>query len=383
MRGIGGRAKGRVRGRHPTILQAVQSPLPGPLEAPETLPFDATMQDSNLVFVMRREATDQQVSDLVDELASHDILPSVTSQGDRQLVAVRHCPPDLLAATSVASGVDRAITGEGPVRFVDRRLQPEDTVVKVGGVPIGDGTFTVIAGPCAVESREQLLEVALSVKDAGAGILRGDAFKPRTSPYAFQGLGLQALEYLAEARTTTGLPFVVEVVDPRDVEQVSDVADMLRIGTRNMSNYALLKEVGGQSKPVLLKRGRTATIDEWANAAEYIYDRGNGDIVLVERGIRTFERSTRNTLDISAVPILKAMTHLPVMVDPSHASGRRDLVAPLAKAAIAVGADGVMVDVHPHPETALVDGDQALLPAEFGQLMKELRVLSDALDIDG
>lgn len=341
------------------------------------------MQQPNLVFVMQREATDEQVSELVARLASTDIVTSVTFQGGHQIVAAQDCPSGLIEQLGAMAGVERAVVGEAPVRFVDRDLHREDTVVKVGGVPIGGGSFAVIAGPCAVESREQLLEIAASVKGHGAGILRGDAFKPRTSPYAFQGLGLQALEYLAEARITTGLPFVVEVVDPRDVEQVSDVADMLRIGTRNMSNYALLKEVGGQSKPVLLKRGRTATIDEWANAAEYIYDRGNGDIVLVERGIRTFERSTRNTLDISAVPILKAMTHLPVMVDPSHSSGRRDLVAPLAKAAIAVGADGVMVDVHPHPETALVDGDQALLPAEFGQLMKDLRVLSDALGIDG
>lgn len=340
------------------------------------------MPDSSLVFVMRRETADAQIDHFVSVLRSHNLDSSVTTQGDRQLVAVRHCPPDLVSALSNEAGVEHSLVGGGAVRFVDRRLQPEDTVVKVGGLPIGDGTFTVIAGPCAVESREQLLEVARSVKNAGAGILRGDAFKPRTSPYAFQGLGHEALEYLAEARTVTGLPFVAEVVDPRDVAMVSEVADMLRIGTRNMSNYALLKEVGEQGKPVLLKRGRTATVEEWADAAEYIFDRGNHNIVMVERGIRTFERSTRNTLDISAVPILKALTHLPVLVDPSHASGRRDLVAPLARAAIAVGADGVMVDVHPHPETALVDGDQALLPAEFAGLMKELAALAAAMDVE-
>lgn len=268
------------------------------------------------------------------------------------------------------------------MRFVERGFQKENSVVKVGAVSIGNGVFTVVAGPCAVESRDQILAIAAAVKSAGATILRGDAFKPRTSPYAFQGLGKVALDYLAEARAMTGLPFMAEVVDPRDVELVSNTADLVRIGTRNMSNYSLLKEVGRQDKPVMLKRGRTATIGEWLDAAEYIYNEGNHDIVLVERGIRTFETATRNTLDISAVPILKQLTHLPVMVDPSHSSGRRDLVTPLARAAIAVGADGVMVDVHPKPDEALVDGDQALLPGEFRDLMKELGLIADALHLE-
>ncbi len=274
------------------------------------------------------------------------------------------------------------IAGDLPTRFVERGFQKENTVVKVGGISIGNGGFTVVAGPCAVESRDQILAMARAVKAAGATILRGDAYKPRTSPYAFQGLGKVALEYLAEARALTGLPYIAEVVDPRDVELVSNSADLIRIGTRNMSNYSLLKEVGRQDKPVMLKRGRTATIDEWLDAAEYIYNEGNHDIVMVERGIRTFETATRNTLDISAVPILKQLTHLPVMVDPSHSSGRRDLVAPLARAAIAVGADGVLVDVHPNPDEALVDGDQALLPGEFSNLMKELALIADALQVE-
>lgn len=233
-----------------------------------------------------------------------------------------------------------------------------------------------------MESREQLLAAAHAVREAGATILRGDVFKPRTSPYAFQGLGLEALEILQEARSETGLPFVVEVVDPRHVESVAEVADMIRIGTRNMSNYALLREVGMQNRPILLKRGRTATIDEWLDAAEYVYSEGNHDIVMVERGIRTFERATRNTLDISAIPIIKAQSHLPVLVDPSHSSGRSDLVAPLSRAAVAAGAHGILIDVHPRPEQALVDGDQALRPAEFATLISELRAIAGVIALE-
>lgn len=278
--------------------------------------------------------------------------------------------------------VEGEIGFERSPRLVDRDSKVEDTLVKVGATSIGDHQFAVIAGPCAVESRDQILATARAVKSAGATILRGDAYKPRTSPYAFQGLGPEALEYLEEARAETGLPFVAEVVDPRDVESVAEVADILRIGTRNMSNYALLREVGRQTRPVMLKRGRTATIEEWLDAAEYICHEGNTDIVLVERGIRTFEHATRNTLDISAVPILKTMSHLPVLVDPSHAAGRQDLVAPLARAAMAVGAHGVLIDVHPNPEQALVDGSQALTIGEFADLMAQLTGLAGALEID-
>jgi len=266
-----------------------------------------------------------------------------------------------------------------PVRLVSRHHQPADSVVEVGAARLGGGGFTVIAGPCAVESREQILAAAAAVQAAGASLLRGDAFKPRTSPYSFQGLGRAGLDLLAEARERFGLPFVAEVVDPRQVEMVAGYADLIRIGSRNMSNFTLLAEAGRQPRPVMLKRGFTATIEEWLDAAEYICKEGNPRIVLCERGIRTFESQTRNTLDISAVPVVQSLSHLPVVVDPSHAAGRRALVAPLTLAALAVGADGVMIDVHPEPESALVDGAQALPPGEFAALMERVRALAAVL----
>jgi 3-deoxy-7-phosphoheptulonate synthase len=240
----------------------------------------------------------------------------------------------------------------------------------VGGVPIGSETFTLIAGPCAVESADQTLAAAQLARRAGATLLRGGAYKPRTSPYAFQGLGVAGLRILADVRAETGLPVVTEVIDAADVETVCQYADMLQVGARNMQNFSLLQAVGGAGKPVLLKRGLCATYEEWLMAAEYIAQRGNLDIVLCERGIRTAETTTRNTLDVSAVPMVHALSHLPVIVDPSHAAGRRDLVLPLARAAMAVGAEGVIVDVHPDPERALCDGAQAL----HGTLLDELTV---------
>jgi 3-deoxy-7-phosphoheptulonate synthase len=300
--------------------------------------------------------------------------------GARALVVASSAPAGVPSLPWEAfPGVERALALALPFRFVSRDYRPEATVVDVGGVPIGGGGFTVIAGPCAVESREQLSEAAAAVKAAGASILRGDAFKPRTSPYSFQGLGRAGLDLLAEARERFGLPFVAEVVDPREVELVAGYADLVRIGSRNMSNFTLLAEAGRQPRPVMLKRGFTATIEEWLDAAEYIYKEGNTRIVLCERGIRTFEPLTRNTLDISAVPVAQSLSHLPVMVDPSHSAGRRALVAPLTLAALAAGADGVMIDVHPAPETALVDGAQALLPAEFAALMERVRALAAVL----
>jgi 3-deoxy-7-phosphoheptulonate synthase len=268
------------------------------------------------------------------------------------------------------AGVERVVPVFAPFRFVSRDFQPEDTVVDVGGARIGDGAFTVIAGPCAVESRDQLFAAAEAVKAAGASVLRGDAFKP---------LGEEALVLLAEARERFGLPFVAEVLDPRHVELVAGYADLIRIGTRNMSNFTLLAELGRQPKPVMLKRGLTATVEEWLNAAEYVYKEGNHQIVLCERGIRTFETQTRNTLDISAVPVVQALSHLPVMVDPSHSGGRRSLVSPLTLAALAVGADGVIIDVHAAPETALVDGPQAILPGELADLMERVRSVAAVL----
>ena len=265
-----------------------------------------------------------------------------------------------------------------PYKLVSRQHYRDRSTVWVGSsrqVPIGPETFTFIAGPCAVESREQTLEAAQMAKGAGATLLRGGAFMPRTSPYAFQGLGVEALEILADVGVATGLPVVTEVVDARDVAVVAEHADMLQIGTRNMANVGLLQAVGTSGKPVLLKRGMNATIEEWLMAAEYIAQRGNLDIVLCERGIRTFETSYRNTLDISAVPAVQATSHLPVVVDPSHAAGRKDLVVPLARAAIAVGADGVLVDVHPYPEAALCDGPQALDGSDLRELATAVRRL--------
>jgi 3-deoxy-7-phosphoheptulonate synthase len=242
------------------------------------------------------------------------------------------------------------------------------TTIRVGGVPIGPDTFTLIAGPCAVETAEQTVEAARMAKKAGATLLRGGAFKPRTSPYAFQGLGMAGLRILAEVRDEVGLPVVTEVMDAAGVDVVAEHADMLQIGTRNMQNFGLLQAVGATGKPVMLKRGLTATYEEWLMAAEYIAQRGNLDIVLCERGVRSFEPAIRNMLDVSAVAMVQRQSHLPVIVDPSHAAGRRDLVVPLARAGIAAGADGVMVDVHPHPEAALCDGAQAL----FGETLDEL-----------
>jgi 3-deoxy-7-phosphoheptulonate synthase len=262
-----------------------------------------------------------------------------------------------------------------PYKLVSRQHHPTRSTIYVGQqrVPIGPGTFTLIAGPGAVENERQTLEAAQMAKAAGAALLRGGAFKPRTSPYAFQGLGVDGLKILAAVRESVGLPVVTEVVDAADVDLVGEFADMLQIGTRNMANFALLQAVGQAGKPVLLKRGMQSTVEEWLMAAEYIAQRGNLDIVLCERGIRTFEPATRNTLDLSAVPIVQATSHLPIIIDPSHAAGRKDLVVPLARAGIAVGADGVIVDVHPDPESALCDGPQALVGSDLRDLAAACR----------
>src|SRR3954470_22952952 len=276
-------------------------------------------------------------------------------------------------------GVTNVVRVSTPYKLVSRENHPDRSTITVGGVPIGPDSFTLIAGPCAVESAQQTLEAAEMAKAAGATLLRGGAFKPRTSPYAFQGLGVRGLEILAGVRRTTGLPIVTEVVGAGDARVVPEHADMLQVGTRNMANFGLLQAVGEAGRPVLLKRGMTATIEEWLMAAEYIAQRGNLDVVLCERGIRTFEPSTRNTLDISAIPVVQATSHLPVIVDPSHAAGRKDLVVPLSRAAIAVGADGVIVDVHPNPEEALCDGPQALVDKDLRTLAQAVRQLPPAV----
>jgi 3-deoxy-7-phosphoheptulonate synthase len=333
-----------------------------------------------MIIVMKKDATPEDVAHVVERLESIDSQAHISegrfrtvigALGDR--VRIQQLPWEAMP------GVERAVPVLKPFKFVSRDFQEDDTVIETRGVSIGGGTFTAIAGPCAVEDRDILFRAAEAVKKAGATVLRGDAFKPRTSPYSFQGLGEAGLVMLAEAREEFDMPFVAEILDPRDIELVSSYADILRVGTRNMANYTLLTEVGRQSKPVMLKRGFTATIEEWLNAAEYIYKEGNHEILMVERGIRTFETAARNTLDITAVPVLKALSHLPVIVDPSHAAGHRYLVAPLARTSVAAGADGFMVDVHPDPELAKVDGAQALLPEEFAELMDSIRRLVAAL----
>ena len=276
-------------------------------------------------------------------------------------------------------GVAEVVRVSKPYKLVSRENHPSSTVVEVGGVPIGPDTFTLIAGPCAVETADQTLAAAQMAREAGATLLRGGAYKPRTSPYAFQGLGEKGLRILAEVREETGLPVVTEVVDAADVPLVAEWADMLQVGTRNMQNFALLQAVGSAGRPVMLKRGMTATYEEWLMAAEYVAQRGNLDIVLCERGIRTFETATRNTLDIAAVPVVHGLSHLPVIVDPSHSGGKRDLVVPLTRAAIGVGADGVIVDVHPDPTAALCDGPQALYGDDLDALATACRDLPPAV----
>lgn len=336
--------------------------------------------DDSTIIVMASGATPAEIELVVERLEGIGA-EAVVSRG--QLRTVIGAVGDRAAIQQLPweafPGVERAVPVLKPYKFVSRDHHSSDTVVAVGGVPVGGDAITVIAGPCAVESRDQLFASAAAVKDAGATILRGDAFKPRTSPYSFQGLGEKGLELLAEAREEFGLPFVAEIVDPRDIDLVSTYADLIRIGTRNMANFPLLAEVGRQPKPVLLKRGFTATIEEWLSAAEYIYKEGNHAVILCERGIRTFETQTRNTLDVSAVPVVKGLSHLPIIVDPSHSGGRRGLVSALALAGVAAGADGLMIDVHPAPETALVDGAQAILPADLAALMTQLRGVGAAV----
>ncbi len=275
-------------------------------------------------------------------------------------------------------GIDTTIKADDP-DLVRRSSRPEGTIVDVNGIKIGGKEIVIMAGPCAVENEEQLSETAKSVRAGGASLLRGGAFKPRTSPYSFQGLGKEGLEMLERARKLTGMPVVSEVMDTRQVETVARYADMLQIGSRNMQNFPLLKEAGRTSKPILLKRGMMATIEEYLNAAEYVLSQGNTQVVLCERGIRTFESSTRYTLDLNAIPVLKQRTHLPVIVDPSHGTGVRSLVPTMARASIAAGADGLLMEVHYRPEEALCDGSQSLYPEEFGMMMEDLRKIAEAV----
>lgn len=279
----------------------------------------------------------------------------------------------------VDSSVDKVMHVQEPYKLANRAFHPENTVVDVSGVKVGDGHMAFIAGPCSIESYEQVLEIAKAVKASGANMLRGGAFKPRTSPYAFQGLGIEGLEILCAVRDEVGLPIVTELMSAEHLELFNDKVDLIQIGARNMQNFDLLKQLGQVDKPILLKRGLNATYEEWIMSAEYIMASGNENVILCERGIRTFEKYTRNTLDIQSVPVLNRLTHLPVVIDPSHAGGKWWLVEPMAKASIAAGADGLMIEVHNNPECALCDGAQSLKPDKYDALMKQLIQISDIL----
>ena len=331
-----------------------------------------------MVVVMAADATGSDVDHVVSVVRDAGGEAFVSRGESRTIIGLSGDVERFAATLNLAGlpGVADVVRISVPYKLVSREHRRERSVIRVAGVPIGPDTLTVIAGPCAVETPEQTLAAARMARAAGASLLRGGAFKPRSSPYAFQGLGEMGLKILAEVREETGLPIVTEVIDQRDVELVANYADMLQVGTRNMQNFPLLQAVGAAGKPVMLKRGMSATIEEWLMAAEYIAQRGNLDIVLCERGIRTFEKATRNTLDISAVPVAQRLSHLPVIVDPSHSGGRRDLVLPLSRAAIAVGADGIIVDVHPHPESALCDGPQALIESDLRELASVAQHLS-------
>jgi 3-deoxy-7-phosphoheptulonate synthase len=329
-----------------------------------------------LLIVMDKASTAAQVEEVVARLAEAGAHARVSAGRDGTVIGAIG-ERELLASLPLEGfpGVEQVLPILKPYKLVSRELTAEPTVIDVRGRRIGGGYFGFIAGPCAVEYREQTLEAARAVAAAGASMLRGGAYKPRSSPYAFQGLGEEGLAILVEAREETGLPIVTELMDARHVEQVVDAADVIQIGARNMQNFSLLSEVGSVGKPVLLKRGPSATIEELLMAAEYVVKEGNEQVILCERGIRTFERATRFTLDIGAVPVLKQETHLPVIVDPSHAAGRRDLVAPLARAAVAAGADGILVEVHPRPDEALSDASQQIPAADFGAFADEIRSL--------
>ena len=333
-----------------------------------------------MIIVLKPQATEAEIAQIVKTIESFGLAVHISKGTERTIIgaigderALQERPLEAFPF------VEKVLPILKPYKLASREFKPEGSAVDVDGVVVGGQRVVVMAGPCAVEGRDILLETARLIKDAGGHILRGGAYKPRTSPYSFQGLGEEGLKYLAEARQDTGLPIVTELMDTREASVVYECADLIQIGARNMQNFKLLKEVGCRRKPVLLKRGMSSTVKELLLAAEYIMSEGNYDVILCERGIRTFEDATRNTLDLSAVPLIKRLSHLPVIVDPSHGTGKWDLVSPMALAAVAAGADGIMVEVHPRPEEALSDGPQALLPSTFAKLMDDLSRVARAV----
>ena len=333
-----------------------------------------------MLIVMGKNASREHIDAVVDRIKSLNLTPHVIPGAQRVAIGITGntgpIDPGLLVSMK---GVRDVIPVSRPYKLVSREVKNEDSIIQAGNVPIGGAGVIVMAGPCAVESEELAMKIAGAVKAAGATVFRGGAFKPRTSPYSFQGLGEEGLRILARVRERFDLPVVTEAIDPQNVDLVEEYADIIQIGARNMQNFSLLKRAGKAKKPIFLKRGMSATIEELLMSAEYIISEGNYDVILCERGVRTFADHTRNTLDLSAVPAVKELSHLPIIIDPSHGTGRRDKVAPLAKAALAVGADGVMIEVHHAPEQALSDGPQSLLPDQFKSLMEELTSMAEVL----
>lgn len=330
-----------------------------------------------MIIILKNGAEQNKISELKERLLSMGLKLHESTGEHTQLIGLvgdtSHIDMDDLAALSIVDAVRRV---SEPYKAANRKFHPADTVIKVGEAEIGGGSATVIAGPCSVESEEQIISVAKSVKAAGAKLLRGGAFKPRTSPYSFQGLRAEGLELLLTAKRETGLPIVTEIMSAAHLDMFSDV-DVIQVGARNMQNFELLKELGRCDKPILLKRGLSSTLEELLMSAEYIMAGGNNKVILCERGIRTFEKATRNTFDLSAIPVLKELSHLPVIADPSHATGIRSLVPPMSKAALVSGADGLIIEVHNQTEKALCDGAQSLTPEQFSELMQQLKALAE------
>jgi 3-deoxy-7-phosphoheptulonate synthase len=327
-----------------------------------------------MLLVMNKNATPEQIDAVITAIKEQGYTPRPIPGGDRVSIAILNNQGPVDGALFLGMpGVNEAIPVTRPYKLVSREIHPEETVVRVGDVSVGNGYFTIIAGPCAVESESQCLIIAEKVKKAGADMFRGGAFKPRTSPYAFQGLGLEGLKILARVREATGMPVVTEILDLENFALVEEYADVVQIGTRNMQNFSLLKRAGQSKRPIMLKRGMAATVEEWLMAAEYILAEGNSQVILCERGVRTFVSHSRNTLDLSAVPVVRSESHLPIIIDPSHAAGKRDQVIPLGRAAVAVEAHGMMVEVHHDPGKALSDGAQSLYPEQFEVLCRQAR----------
>lgn len=335
-----------------------------------------------MIVLMDTDAADKQVLDVITHLRQIGYETHVSKNDGSTLIGVvgEDVVPTQIEAISMMRGVSKIIPTEKPYKLASREYHPETSLIPLGGSKVGAGKIVIIAGPCSVESREQILETAHAVKEAGATALRGGAFKPRTSPFSFQGMGEEGLKLLAEAREQTGLPVVTEVMDPGLVPMVCEYADVLQIGARNMQNYTLLNAAGKSGQTVLLKRGMSSTIKELLMAADYILSHHNPNVMLCERGIRTYETATRNTFDINAIPVLKEQTHLPVIADPSHATGKWEYVEAASRAAVAAGADGLIVEVHPTPATALSDGRQSLNPQQFAEMVGKVRRIAEAVD---